>query len=196
MAKKKSKARMDATTRKFLESWGRRETPTAQVTGNPIKPGKYRAFAILGWVEKKHGAAIVGLQMIVVRETPFENMGTITVGLPVTPKTELYVNALLQTLGWDGRIWPYKDHGWPEGTSDEEQVVALVQQAELGCTMTFVPDPEQGLPMIPMHIAKAQEPFPLAPFTEIDSPPVHLKAFRELVADPSPFAPDPPESKT
>ena len=189
---KKPKTKKDTKTRKFIADWGRREVPTAQVAaGSSIKPGDYRAFAILGWVEKHAGAAIVGLQMVVIQEQPFKNKGILTLGCPITPKTDLYVNALLQTLGWDGRVWPYKDHGWPEGTDDEAQVVALVNQAKLGCTLTFAPDPEKGMvPMIPVHIAKSKEPFPLAPFEEIDSPPVHLEAFRALIADPSPFAPE------
>lgn len=192
----KSKSKTDSKTRKFMERWGRREVPTAQVAGEPIKPGDYGAFALLGWVEAKDGTAIVGLQMAVLKEDPLTNMGLITIGMPVTPKTELHVNALLQSLGWDGRVWPYKDHGWPEGTDDEQQVVALVSQAELGCTLTFVPDPEQGAPMIPIHITKSRDPFPLAPFElEITEQPQHLEALRDLIDDPSPFAPDTPSDE-
>jgi len=193
----KTRPKYDSKTRKFIETWGRREVPTAQVAGDPIKPGDYSAFALLGWVEAKAGAAIVGLQMAVLKEEPLTNMGLITIGMPVTPKTELHVNALLQSLGWDGRLWPYKDHGWPEGTEDEGQVVALISQAQLGCTLTFAPDPDQGQPMIPIHIAKSRDPFPLAPFElEVTEAPPHMEFLRDLIDDPSPFEPDKPDDGT
>lgn len=184
----KSKPKYDRNTRRFMERWGRREVPTAQVAGDAIKPGEYHAFALLGWVESEGGSVIVGLQMAVIKEEPLTNMGLLTIGMPVTPKTELHVNALLETLGWDGRIWPYEDHGWPEGTGDDEiQLASLVMQAKLGCSLTFVPA-EQGPVMIPIHVAKSRDPFPLAPFElEVTEEPKHMDALRALIDDPSPF---------
>ena len=184
----KSKPKYDRKTRKFMERWGRREVPTAQVAGDAIKPGDYQAFALLGWVEAKDGAAIVGLQMAVLKMEPLTIMGHVTLGMPVTPKTELHVNALLQSLGWDGRIWPYQDHGWPEGTGEDEiQLVSLIMQAKLGCSLTFVPQ-EEGPTMIPLYVAKSRDPFPLAPFElEVTEEPKHLEVLRDLIDDPSPF---------
>lgn len=191
----KPKPKYDRKTRKFMERWGRREVPTAQVAGDAIKPGEYHAFALLGWVEATAGAAIVGLQMAVIKEEPLTNMGLLTIGMPVTPNTELHVNALLQSLGWDGRIWPYQDHGWPEGTGDDEtQLASLVMQAKLGCSLTFVPAGE-GPVMIPIHVAKSRDPFPLAPFDlSVVEELKHVDALRDLIDDPSPFKEPEPES--
>lgn len=179
---------LDSKTREFLRSWGRHEMPSAQVTGGSVAPGYYRAFAVLGWIEQRNVFPVVGVQTILLRNQEDRNHGALTLGLPVTPKTELYVNALLQSFGWDGRVWPYdNDQAWPEGTADEPQVMGLLKKVGLGSTLAFPPNAERGIPTLRIHIAKRQGVFPLAPFEEIDSPPVHLERFRELVRDHSIF---------
>jgi len=134
---------------------------------------------------------ICGLQMVVIKEEPLTNMGILTLGMPVTEKTEAHVVGFLEDLGWDGRVWPFNDHDWPEGTEDELQVVQLCKQAQLGCTMTFRPG-DEGAPSVPIRVSKSREAYPLAPFREevVEGELKHLAAFRALVTDPSPFASD------
>lgn len=188
----KTKSSLDPKAREILRSWGPNETPTGQVTGGDIRPGEYRALAILGWIEKKPGdLPRVGIQTVVLRLNEDKHIGAVTIGLPVSPRTELYVNAFLQTLGWDGRVWPYdNDKKWPEGSDDEEQVTGLLKRVGLSSTLTFPSNPDQGAPAVRIHIAKSHGAFAIAPTEEVDSPPVHLERFRALVADHSVFQPE------
>ncbi len=184
----KSNGALDPKTRDFLKSWGPQETPTAQVTNGDLHPGLYRAMATLAIVEKRRPWPVVGLQVLLLRRLEFKVVGSMTIGMPVTPKTELYVNALLQTFGWDGRVWP-DDGGWPTGSSDEEQIQQLMDKAGLISTLTF-PSTENGVPLVEMPVAKVSAPFHLAPFEEVNSPPVHLARFRALVNNPPAFRKD------
>jgi hypothetical protein len=182
---KSNGAMVDPKTREFLKSWGPHETPTAQVTDGELHPGIYRAMATTAIVEKRRLWPVVGLQVLLLRRLEFKFVGSMTIGLPVTPKTELYVNALLQTFGWDGRVWP-DEEGWPTGTPDEQQIQQLLDRAGLISTLTF-PSTENGAPLIEMPVAKTSAPFHLAPFEEVNSPPVHLARFRALVHNPPAF---------
>lgn len=179
--------KLDEHTRKYLKEWGAAQMPTGQVVGGDMRPGYYRAFAVLGWIEKRKPWPVVGLQTIALRMNEDKHVGAVSLGLPVSPKTELYVNALLQTFGWDGRVWPYDNDGqWPEKTAEEEQVQGLLRKVNLLSTLTF-PSTEQGIPSVRFYVAKSKGVFPIAPLEEINSPPVHLERFRALVEDPSPF---------
>lgn len=181
--------RPDSLTRAFLKTWGPNEVPTAQITGGSVNPGTYRCMAVLGWVEKRAVWPVVALHTLVLRNVEYKPIATLTIVMPVTPKTELYVNALLQTFGWDGRVWPYDDDkGWPEGTgADEENLKKLLKQTAMSATLCFPSDTKDGAAVINIPIAKASSPFPLAPFQEVDSPPVHLERLRALCKDPSAF---------
>lgn len=184
-------------THDVFKTWLPIETPIAQVTGGMVRAGTYRTFAVLGWIEKKFGQLPkVGIQTIILHAVHNKHMGALTLGLPVSPKTELYVNALLQTFGWDGRVWPHdEDGGWPEGSNDRDQILGLLDKVNLDATLTFAAGP-QGVPAIRMNILKSRESFMLSPFDEINSPPVHLERFRALVADPSIFVPTKPRDGT
>ncbi len=185
-----AKSELDELTRSFLKRWETYEMPTGQVTGGDMKPGFYRILAVLGWIDKKPGSVpTVGIQTLALRNQEDKHIGAITIGLPVTPRTELYVNAFLQSLGWDGRVWPYdNDNGWPVGTDDEDQLLGLIKRVELSSSLTFGPDPEKGgVPAMRFHVAQSHGAFYVAPFEEINSPPKHLERFRALVADPSVF---------
>jgi hypothetical protein len=180
---------LDSKAREILRSWTPQEMPSAQVSGGEIRPGSYRAFAAIGWVEHRNGVPTVGLQTFVLRHDN-KHVGALTIGLPVTPRTELYVNALVQSFGWDGRVWPYdNDKGWPEGTDDEAQVLGLLARVNLASSMTFPSVGDKGVPAVRIEIPKSHGPFPLPPSTEVDSPPVHLARLRALIADPSIFQP-------
>lgn len=177
-------------TPEFMKHWEKWELPCGQVTGGSITPGTYRGIAVLGWLEQRNGVPTVGLQTIVLRNQEDKHVGAVTLGFPVTPKTELYVNALLQTFGWDGRVWPYDDDKkWPDGTTDEDQVMGLIQKVGLSSTLTFAPQEGVGVPTVRLQIPKRSGPFQLPPLEEMNSPPVHLDRFRELVKDMTIFKP-------
>lgn len=109
-------------------------------------------------------------------------------GLPLSQKTEEHVCGLLLNLGWDGRVWPHKDHGWPEGTGDEASILGLLKNAKIGATLTFRSDPEKGAKTVQVYVAKSHHPFHTAPFRGTTSE--HLAALRALAADPTPFKSD------
>lgn len=188
----KDATRPDATTRELLRAWGPREVPLVQVTGGEIKPGTYRALATLGWIERRGPWAIVGVNMIVLNNNEDKPRGAVTLGLPVTKRTELYVNGFLCRLGWDGRVWPHDDDGgWPEKTDDEASLRDLMKKSNrMGSTLCFPSHPERGVPIIKLPILKRSAPFNWAPFepAELETPPAAvLDRFRKLCEDPSPF---------
>jgi len=177
-------------THDIFKTWNALEKPVAQVTGGAVRSGVYRTLAVLGWIEKKpNELPKVGIQTIILKTNEDKHVGALTLGLPVTPKTERYINALLQTYGWDGRVWPHdEDGGWPEGSADRDQILGLLDKVNLDATLTFAPGPK-GVPAVRMNVTKSRGPFQLSPFDEIDSPPLHLLRFRDLVTDPTIFFP-------
>lgn len=180
---------MDKRTRDFLKLWGPQEMPTATVSNGVIRPGTYPAFAMLGWVESGPGGwPSIGLLLALRRSEVSRQAGTLTMGLPLCPKTERHVCGLLQDLGWDGRVWPYKDHGWPEGTADEQPLLQLMKNGKIGATFTFPSDPDKGVPVIPVHVAKIRDTFHTAPFSE--TLPRYLDELRAYGTDPAPFKSD------
>jgi hypothetical protein len=108
--------------------------------------------------------------------------------MPFTPKTERHVCALVENLGWDGRIWPHEDHGWPEGTEQEAAMIEVLKAADVGATLTFPPT-DEGSPMVKIHVAQRSGLFLTAPFYGTPMP-QHLQTLRDLGADPSPFRSD------
>lgn len=182
---------MDPKAREILRTWGQNETPTGLVTGGRIPQGEYRVLPILGWVEKKpNDLPRVGIQTIALRMNEDVHVGAITIGLPISERTERHAATLLQTMGWDGRLWPYdNDKKWPEGTTDEDQVNGLLKRLGLSSTMTFPSDSEQGARASRILVTKSNGPFAIAP-TEIDEHPPLLERLRGLVGDPSVFFPE------
>jgi hypothetical protein len=182
--------RTDARTQEFIKHWGKADMPTARVSHGTVPPGDYPAFALLGWVEqRKVGWPVVGLRMTLLNLEMNRSVGGLTMGIPLTPKSERHVCCLLQDLGWDGRVWPYKDHGWPEGAAEEMDLLGLLRAAKLGATMTFLSDPEKGTPTVRMPVLKRSGSFMVAPFGD-EILPRHLEALRSLAADPTPFKSD------
>ena len=177
---------MDEITRQFVNEWGSNEVPTAKVVHGKVRPGPYYVFALLGWLEARRRWPVVGLRLALLQDD--KNVGAVNMGLPLTPKTERHVCGFLQDLGWDGRVWPHKDHGWPEGTHDELNVIGLLRTANLGSTLTFVPNENGEIPTVLMDVAKNRVPFLTAPFH--GTVPKHLEALRALASDRTPFTSD------
>lgn len=179
----------DPQTQEYIRIWGAKDVPTATVSHGTLRPGLHPAFALLAWVEqRKVGWPVVGMRLTVLTHGMDEACGGITMGLPLTPKSERHVCCLLQDLGWDGRVWPYKDHGWPEGTEDEQGLLKLLRASKLGATLTFPPQ-ASGTPTVKIHVAKRSGPFQVAPFGDVIVP-RYLDALRTLAADPTPFKSD------
>jgi hypothetical protein len=181
----------DLRTNEFIRAWGVKDIPTASVSHGTIRPGIYPAFALLAWVEqRKAGWPVVGLRLTLLAQHELDKpIGGLTMGLPLTPKSERHVCCLLQDLGWDGRCWPYKDHGWPEGTEDEDGLLRLLRTSKLGATLTFPSDPEKGTPTVQIPILQRSGPFSIAPFGEVLVP-RYLETLRDLAANPTPFKSD------
>ena len=184
---------IDEKTREYVRNWGRAEVPTAQVTGGKVSPGTYRALATLGFVERVGPASFCCVHFLILQNQAFKPMGTLSLAMPVTKRTELYVNSFLQLVGWDGRVWPYDgDGGWPENSpEDAENLRMMLKKINIGATLTFPADGE-GATLLELPVVKRTAPFPLAPFAPLpeDHPPpvIHLERFRELCKDASPFA--------
>lgn len=189
---------IDQKTREYLKKWGRREVPTAQITGGTCTPGIYRGLPILGWIERKEGVLpVVGIHFLVLLNHSADVKASLALALPVTKNTELLVNSFLAHLGWDGRVWPYDgDGGWPEGDTDEDvtQIKALFNRVvpPIGATLTFPSKPNARV-IERLPVLKRNAPYPWAPFEPVPeeaegSPIQHLTRFRELCADPSPFS--------
>jgi len=164
--------------------------PTAQVSHGSPYLGQHHAFALLGWVEQRsNGWPVVGLQMTLLQMDLQTVAGGLTMGLPLTPETERRVCCFLEDLGWDGRVWPYQDSGWPEGTEDELGLLQLLRTAKLGATLTFPPQ-LQGTPTISIPIKHRKKSFQVVPFGPPNQAPRHLETLRTLASNPKPFLSD------
>lgn len=164
--------------------------PTAQVSHGHPYLGTHQAFALLGWVEqRRNGWPRVGLRMTLLGEDLETVTGGITMGLPLTPDTERRVCCFLEDLGWDGRVWPYEDHGWPEKTEDESGLLGLLKAANLGATLTFPPQ-AQGTPVVSIPIKDRKRPFRVMPFGPPNETPRYLETLRNLASNPKPFVSD------
>jgi hypothetical protein len=177
-------------TQEFTRLWGAKEVPTAEVAHGKFALGEYQMFSLLAWVQQRKATwPVVGVRLAVLNQEGTGVAGAITLGLPMTPNSERHVCRFLEELGWDGRVWPHKDHGWPEGTEDEAGLLTLLRTAKLGATLTFPPQ-AQGTPTVLVPILKRKGVYQVAPFTEGPVVPRHLEALRSLAANPSMFESD------
>jgi len=179
----------DQRTQDYIKAWGRKDVPTAVVVDGAVRPGIYPAFVVLGWTasRKKHWPVVI-LRLALLSKTMAKSVGGLLMSLPFNPKTERHVCSLLQDFGWDGRVWPYKDEGWPAGTPDEDQIIKLLKTENLGATFTFPADPEKGIITLRVPVKKRRGPYAVALFDKVL--PKYLETLRELTADPAPFVSD------
>lgn len=182
--RKKPKVKRDPET-KGLDH---RKLPVGQVMTAPLK-GEFRGLPLFGWVamRAKTDTPLVMLAFLLMREVEGElrPRGTLQVETPIFEgETDLPSVALLEQLGWDGRVWPVDD-GWPSGTTDEEQVLMCMDQASLRATLTFPPG-EQGHAMIPLNVQRAQGPFLMPPWEEPTEEPSQalVDKLRRICEDP------------
>jgi hypothetical protein len=179
-----------AATQEFTRQWGVRDVPTAEVAHGKLFLDEYPMFALLAWVQQRKATwPVVGLRLSVLTKESDRVIGGLTMGMPLTPNSERHVSRILEELGWDGRIWPHKDHEWPEGTEDEPGLLTLLRTAKLGATLTFPPQPE-GTPTVTIPVLKRSGVYSVAPFSEGPVVPRHLETLRSLAANPTPFKSD------
>ncbi len=115
--------------------------------------------------------------------------GTLLIELPILAETEKPTVAVLESFGWDGRVWPV-DEGWPTDTDDEISIRALLNQANLAATMTF-PSEDEGTKTQSVNVERAKGPFLMPPLPEPETEPdPHLvERLRELCKEPAIFYP-------
>jgi hypothetical protein len=178
---------------KKSKPWGH-DPPTGLVIRGNVRSGYHPAFVLLGWVEaRKNRWPVIILNLAVLSKALTKSIGNVLLSLPFTPNTERRICVLLQDFGWDGRVWPYKDEGWPSGTSDESQLLEMLKREKLGATLTFPSDPENGAVVRRVPVKKRKGAYPIAVFTDWDNSdtlPKYLESLRGLVANPSPFTSD------
>jgi hypothetical protein len=197
---------IDKKTLEYLNRWGRHEVPTAQVVGrNPkekLTPGIHQWAAAIGWMFRKDLEPVCCIQFLILAPESFSILASVSLSMPVTKRTELYVNSFLHVVGWDGRVWPHDgDKGWPNGSEDARQVRDLLNKGnpKLGSTLTFPPRISSSLGtsssiILHLPISNVSKPFPIAPFVPVlvpegqQAPVENLKRFRALCKDPSPFS--------
>lgn len=181
----------DQQTEEYIKAWGAKEVPIALVRSGRIQPGHYRCFPVFGWVKQRQADwPVVGVHLAILPLNAEKTIGALSMDLPLTPKTERNVCAFLQDLCWDGRVWPYKDHGWPEGTEEEQDLLKLLRTVKLGATMTFPTDPEKGTRIVRIPVLHGKKKFHVAPFgTEVPVP-RFMDELRDLAANPHPFVSD------
>ncbi len=166
-----------------------RKLPTGSVVSSPVK-GDFLAVPLFGWIAQRadeEKTPLVMLAVLLLRSTEDPTpRGTLQIELPVMPETELATLAALERFGWDGRVWPVDD-GWPTGSEvDEENILALMEQAALRATMTF---PSDKIGALTVSIQRAKGPFLMPPLPEPEGnvDPVKLEKFRTLSANPRLF---------
>jgi hypothetical protein len=165
--------------------------PVGKVLSDPIK-GDFYYLPLLGWIGVRETTET---PLVMVTTTIFKSLeepypqGTLILEWPVFEDTELAVLAALESLGWDGRIWP-RDSGWPEGNDevDEENLREFLKQAKLAHTLVF-PIQEGGAVAGKVSIQRARGPFlmPSLPQPTGSPNPERLAALRALCKDPTVF---------
>jgi len=182
-------------TQDFINQWGVRDVPTASVAHGKVNPGEHPMFALLAWVQQRRATwPIVGVRLAVLNKQRDKSIDGLTMGLPLTPNSERHVCCFLEELGWDGRIWPHLDHGWPEGTEHEQEFLGLLRTSQLGATLTFPPI-QGSCPAVTVPVLKRSGVYLVSPFSDGPVVPRHLETLRTLAANPKPFESDWEQSK-
>lgn len=167
-----------------------RKLPVGQILSEPVK-GDFLCLPLFGWIavrEKTETPLVMLVMMLLPSLEDPTPRGTLQLELPIFEDTELAVLAALNRFGWDGRVWP-RDEGWPpEGSSDEENLRALLEQAELSNTLVF-PSADEGVMAQSVSVQRARGPFlmPPLPKPEGEPDPWKLEQLRELCTNPTLF---------
>jgi hypothetical protein len=181
---------MKQKTQDYIKAWGVKDVPVAQLLTGKFAIGAYPAFALLAWTKARpNNWPLVAIHLKLLEEDLTRTIGTLALAMPFTPKTERHVCCFLEDLGWDGRAWPVKDHGWPEDTEEGNSLLDILRAIKLGATLTFPPQ-EQGTPVLTVPVLSRTKVYSLAPFDDEPPVPRHLEALRQFAAEPKPFVSD------
>jgi hypothetical protein len=182
--------RRDKRRGKTNKTTDHKKLPVGKVLSDPVK-GEFLCLPLFGWiaVREKVDTPLVMLVVMLFKsvEDPVPR-GTLQLELPVFPETELGIVAALDRFGWDGRIWP-RDEGWPdEGSSDEDNLKALLKQAKLRNTLVF-PTGDEGSAAQSVNVQRARGPFlmPPLPKPEVEVDPWKRDQLRKLCEAPELF---------
>jgi len=173
-----------------LKGHDHRKLPVGNVRSAPVK-GDFLALPLFGWVatRDKTETPLVMLVALLMRAADDPKpRGTLQIELPIFEETELPTLACLERFGWDGRVWPV-DEGWPTGfKDDEEQILALMESAQLRATLTF-PSGDKGVAVQAVSVQRAKGPFLMPPLPEPEGEPdpVKLLKLRQLCENPRIF---------
>lgn len=169
-----------------------RKLPVGKLVSPPIK-GEFLSLPLLSWIgvrEKVDTPLVLLVVMLFKSMEDMEPRGTLQIELPVIEETQLATVAFLESYGWDGRIWPH-DEGWPlEGTDEETNTRAMIEQAELSNTLVF-PGADEGFNPPLVKVGRARGPFLMPPLPKPETEPDLLKVEKltELCNNPSLFYP-------
>lgn len=164
-----------------------------QVSNADLKPGAFRFLPLLGWVRK--GAADTNelwVQGMVLLNHSSDPQGTLNWCLPLTERVLGDAAALLEVLGWDGRVWPLQE-GWPDPQAGEAQSLReLLKNVGLVNSLVFRPDPEAGCRVLPFVLGRSNcKPFPMPPPTPSEGPSELTARLKELSGMTELFRPQP-----
>lgn len=153
----------DAAIRSYVKNSDKRDIAYAKVIGSAPEahPGPCRILPVIGWIRVEHGHPFLTLSCIMLKVLDDRHLGTLSWNIPLNPRTERTAATLLASLGWDGRVWP-QDRGWPDGLAEETGLHTLLNDAQIGATMTFPPK-AQGSLVLRVEVAKMSNDFPLNP---------------------------------
>lgn len=166
-----------------------RKLPVGRVVSAPVK-GEFLAIPLVGWIARRAQVKtpLAMIAAVLLDEEKNEVRGSLRIEMPVLPETELATLGALERFGWDGRVWP-GDDGWPTGSGkDEENLRALIKQANLRASLAFPPG-DKGASAQKVHVSRAQGDFLMPPLPEPTVPvdEGRLERLRALCEDPSVF---------
>lgn len=149
------------------------------VTALEVK-GEFLATPVLGWIAKRIKTRIPLVMVIFwLFDEDGQPGGMLRIEFPVYPETEKDTLHYLETLGWDGRVWP-AEPGWPDGDELEtENIKALMAQADLNNTLAF-PSKEDGSLAVKVLVERESGPFVMPPLSKATGEEKYYDRFREL----------------
>ena len=163
--------------------------PVGRVVSSPVK-GECMGLPMLGWISLRKGSEIRLLMLALLLLREGKPIGLLNVEIPIYPETERNTLWMLQSFGWDGRVWP-KDEGWPTGSADEPGLQHMLGQAGLVSSIVFPPSKTGDHATMDVNISRAKGNFfmPPLPDAEVDPDPKLVSRFHELCLDYKVFYP-------
>jgi hypothetical protein len=171
------------STENELVTEAQQRLPVGKVVSTPVK-GVFLGLPLMGWISlrKNSEVRLLMLALLLIRDGGVK--GILHVEIPIYPETERDALWMLQSFGWDGRIWP-TDPGWPTGTEDEANHTHFLEQSGLVASFVFPPVAGGAHATMNVDIQRAKGNFFMPPLPEAaEEPDPKLAArFQELCQD-------------